>query len=59
MYQLMVLAFTQAYLLYLSILVVNEPYSVLSNLITMYVPTFKMPTISQVQQLIQQDDYAF
>ena len=25
----------------------------------MYIPTFKMPTIKQVLQLIQQDDYTF
>ena len=25
----------------------------------MYIPTFRMPTLRQVWQLIQQDDYAF
>ena len=53
------LAFTQMFLQLLSILMAYAPYWILGNLITVYIPTFKMPTVRQVWQLIQPGDYAF
>ena len=46
---LMVLAFTPMYLLFLSILVTDNPYSALSIFnCCMHLPTFEMPTIRQI-----------
>ena len=51
--------FTPTSLLFLSVQVSYVPYSMLSDLIPMHIPTFKMPTIRQVWLLIQQGDFAF
>ena len=58
-YPMVVLAFTPMYLLYLSILVAYDPYSVLHDSITIALHTFKMITTEQVWKLIQQGNNAF
>ena len=47
-------------LLFLSILVVSDPHlTIISLIIIKHIPTFNMPTIRHVWQLIQCGNYAF